>query len=39
VQPFEPGVLEPFLDGTEPRTLAPGEAGATKVDVHDLFTE
>jgi hypothetical protein len=39
VEPFEPGVLEPYLEGTEPVVRAPGEAGATKVDVHDLFSE
>ena len=39
VEPFEPGVLEPYLEGTEPVARAPGEAGATKVDVHDLFSE
>jgi penicillin-binding protein 1A len=39
VEPFGPGVLEPYLEGTEPVPLAPGEAGATKVDVHDLFSE
>jgi penicillin-binding protein 1A len=39
VEPFEPGVLEPYLEGTEPTPRAPGEAGATKVDVHDLFSE
>jgi penicillin-binding protein 1A len=39
VEPFEPGVLEPYLEGTEPVVRAPGEVGATKVDVHDLFSE
>ena len=39
VEPFEPGVLEPYLEGTEPILRAPGEPGATRVDVHDLFSE
>ena len=39
VEPFEAGVLEPYVEGTEPIPLAPGEPGATKVDVHDLFAQ
>jgi len=39
VEPFEPGVLEPYLEGTAPTLRAPGEAGSTRVDVHDLFSE
>ncbi len=39
VEPFAPGVLEPYLEGTAPVERAPGEAGATRVDVHDLFSE
>ncbi len=39
VEPFEPGVLEPYLEGTEPTPRTPEEIGATKVDVRDLFSE
>ncbi|MEI6224121.1 MAG: PBP1A family penicillin-binding protein [Deltaproteobacteria bacterium] len=39
VEPFEPGVLEPYLEGTSPTLRAPGEAGSTRVDVRDLFSE
>src|SRR5512137_1203207 len=39
VEPFEPGVLEPYLEGNAPVVRAPGEAGASRVDVHDLFSE
>ncbi len=39
VEPFQPGVLEPYLEGTEPVQKEPGQAGATKVDVHDLFSD
>ncbi len=39
VEPFQPGVLEPYLEGTEPTPRVPGEEGTTKVDVHDLFSE
>ncbi len=39
VEPFEPGVLEPYLEGTAPAPRPPGEAGSTRVDVHDLFSE
>ncbi len=39
VEPFAPGVLEPYLEGTAPVERAPGEPGATRVDVHDLFSE
>ena len=39
VGPFQPGVLEPYLEGTEPAPLVPGEEGTTKVDVRDLFSE
>jgi penicillin-binding protein 1A len=39
VEPFQPGVLEPYLDGTAPTLRAPGDAGSTRVDVHDLFSE
>ncbi len=39
VEPFGAGVLEPYLEGTEPRLREPGEAGATRVEVRDLFSE
>jgi len=36
---FQPGVIEPFLEGTEPVPRPEGEADASKVDVRDLFSQ
>jgi penicillin-binding protein 1A len=39
VQPFAPGVLEPYLEGTAPIAGAEGETGSPKVEVRDLFSQ
>jgi penicillin-binding protein 1A len=39
MEPFQPGVIEPFLEGTAPEPRPEGEANAAKVDVRDLFSQ
>ncbi len=39
VQPFAPGVLEPYLEGTAPIAKAEGEDGRSRVEVRDLFSQ